>query len=190
MPQFTTTGPNYPLIAGRWYPSSGNTTTNNAFTNGALRVGPYPLMVGQRFDRIGVEIISAAGSGGLYRLGIYRDSGYGYPGGLHLDAGTFDATIAASAGGGANEIAIDTYLAPGLWWVGGVIQGNPSPQPTVRGNAGFWNASALWGADTLSGAASEGTYVLSGVTGALPTTFTLPGAPGGSTPRVALRAAA
>ena len=65
----------------------GTTTTQNIAADTIYAV---PLIVPRdtTFDRIAVEVTTAAAAGKDARLGIYTDDGAGYPGSPVLDAGT------------------------------------------------------------------------------------------------------
>lgn len=97
---------------GEYYASPhGSTTTGLVGTGGALRAAPFLVGKIRTFDRIAVEVITAA-AGGLIRLGIYADDGTGYPGTLTIEAGAVD-----SATTGLKEIAISQTLTPGTYWL-------------------------------------------------------------------------
>ncbi|MEU8334805.1 hypothetical protein [Micromonospora tulbaghiae] len=153
--------------AGRYYtvPASGKATATIPNGDGALACTPFYVGQVRAFDRIGIEITTAAASTNV-RLGIYADNGGGLPGALVLDAGTVDASTT-----GAKELTISTgLLAAGLYWVAAVPQGG---SPTFRALAG-----AAWqiGVTSLAAVTSSvvyggGSTVAAAVPGALPSTF-------------------
>lgn len=89
-----------------------------SLTLNSLRARPFWVPVRRAFDRIGINVTTAAsaGSGGVLRMGIYN-SAPGAPGSLLLDAGT-----AGSESTGAKEITIAQTLGPGVYWLAVVAQ--------------------------------------------------------------------
>lgn len=153
------------------------TTATAALTQDLLRLGPMWIPNAGTYDRIGVDHTVAAASS-VYRLGIYRDSGAFAPSTLVLDAGTVDTSVAAAF----QEVTINQYLEAGLYWVGGVSQG---------GNPTFTNQTTMlqWFTWHNGGQGTTTVYTLSGVTGALPATFTGTGTGSSGPARVLLRRA-
>jgi hypothetical protein len=154
------------FTTGRYYCPVANQTTGTLAT-GQLRLSPIWIPQQRTFDRISTNCTVAAASSTV-RLGIYADTGSGYPGTLVLDAGTVDTSMT-----GLKEITISQALAPGLYWIGGVMQGGT---PTVRVNSGNVTSVAglMWG-ETLSAVMGNNpgcSFEETGVTGALPATFT------------------
>lgn len=171
--------PRFPVhVSGKRYTRQlYATTTAGALNQDQMRLGPMWIPNAGTYDRIGVEHTVAAASS-VYRLGIYADNGNFQPGALVLDAGTVDTSIAAAY----QEITISQYLDAGLYWVGGVSQGG---NPTMNNQTTMlqwitWHASTQ-GTTTV--------YSLSGVSGALPATFTGTGTGGTGPARVLLRRA-
>ena len=93
------------------------------------------------------------------RLGIFADTGYGYPGRLIVDAGTADSTT-----NGVKEATIAEEIGPGLVWLGAVAQGG---NPTLRATNEPSSAVGLSSA-TINPNCGYGTTSISG---ALPTVF-------------------
>lgn len=83
-----------------------------------LSFSPFWVPVRRAFDRIGVNVTTAAtaASGGVVRLGLYAH-GTGGPGVLIVDAGTV-----SSESTGAKEATISQTLDPGLYWLAAVAQ--------------------------------------------------------------------
>jgi hypothetical protein len=120
---------------GRWYaaPNFGSVSTSITLNNGALRATPFWVPNAVTVQAIACEVTTGGGAGALYRAGIYADDGTGRPGALLLDAGTF--SVAAGDPGVPGVLTItglSTALTPGVYWIAGVVQGNPAPQPTLR----------------------------------------------------------
>jgi hypothetical protein len=84
------------------------------------------------------EFTAAGDANSVFRIGIWADDGYGRPGELVIDAGTISTgsgdagDIATGGTPGEYEIPVPLDLAPGLYHVGGVVQGVSSTQPTMR----------------------------------------------------------
>ncbi|WP_287004692.1 MULTISPECIES: hypothetical protein [Gordonia] len=161
-------GPN--PVAGRYVVPCGPNTasTNGALGNGTLRVAPFLVDKPLSIDRLGFEITVAGQSGSHFRPGIYADNGNGHPGALVLDGGQG----AADAVAGVTVTATAT-LPPGLYWIGGAVQDADTTQPTMRVTGAGWIPPILL--DLGKSAPSNGiTYIghsMTGVTGALPSTF-------------------
>jgi hypothetical protein len=75
------------------------------------------------------EFTAQGDSTSVFRIGIWSDDGTGKPGTVFLDAGTV-STFGTAA---VMEITgLSTVIPPGLYWVGGAVQGVTSVQPTMR----------------------------------------------------------
>jgi hypothetical protein len=141
---------------GMWYGYPSATTTFNPVV-GSLRLSPLHISKRLTFDRIGIEVTSFGASTAVCRLGIWADTGAGYPGALVLDAGT----VATETPNGSKEITISKVLNPGLYWLGYVAQ---VINCTVRHHAGA--AGMNTGLPTNTNI-TPGNYSVEGVTGAL-----------------------
>lgn len=101
------------LRSGRYY--FGHMTGGN--TGGSTFDATRPVfgvLIARRavtLDRIGISVTTAAAST-VARLGIYRDTGTGFPGTLLLDAGEVDCSTT-----GGKEIVISQALTPGIYWL-------------------------------------------------------------------------
>ena len=151
-------------------PVAGNlVSTNGALGNGTLRLAPFVVDRPLKIDRIGAEITTAGEAGSTVRLGIYADNGNRYPGSLLVDAGTIDA---ATVGGQTLTITPLT-LPPGVYWIGAVVQGAPTTQPTLRVATNSWTPP--FPLDMGQSAPSNGAvaigYSMTGVSAALPGSF-------------------
>lgn len=171
--------------ANRWYytASPAANSTNAAPGNGSLRLAPWfnpaPLTV----TGWALDISTAGSTGAVFRGAVYLDNG-GLPGALLADLGTLDATVIAVAVG-----TLAQTLPAGMLWVGGVLQGAPTTQPTVRVTSTTVDprAPALASLSATPPGASSTTsgVIQSGITGTLPATFAATGL--GNAPRVLLR---
>jgi hypothetical protein len=117
-------------LSGCYYIATpaGAASTANTLGNGTGRFSPFPVPAAITLAKIGVEVTAVGEAGSVIRLGIYGDNGSGFPGPLVLDAGTVPGDAVAAAA----ELTINQALQPGLYWVGGVVQGAPTTQPTLR----------------------------------------------------------
>lgn len=145
----------------------GANTTVATHTNSALRL--FPLLLRDQsltIDRIGTEVTVIGDTGSRLRIGVYADNGNRYPGALLQEVGQINGDSAT-----IQELTLALTLSPGLYWVGGALQGAATTQPTFR-MVSNWTppVQTTIGTATTNTAATVG-YFQSGVTGALPATF-------------------
>lgn len=163
-----------PWVSGRYYFTPNGTVATSA------SLGPATLRVAKKYvpnrvtiTRMGAEITTVGDAGSKLRLGIYADDGTGRPGSLVLDAGTINGDSAT-----VQEIAgLATTIGPGWYWFGGAIQLVTVTQPTIR----FLNEPDREmdiAAIPTAGQLVVG-FTMTGVTGALPSTFTVASANNG-----------
>lgn len=81
---------------------------------------PFPVTETTTYDKIGIKVDTAGASGTSARLGVYKDNGSQYPGGLLVDAGTVptDAT-------GVQTLPINLTLERGIYWLARNSDGGP-----------------------------------------------------------------
>jgi hypothetical protein len=176
--------------AGRYlFLGTANTIdTSSGLTNGLLRLAPWYLTAPLTIDRIGGDIATAGDAGSKVRLGVYADNGNAYPGALLLDAGQI-------AGDSATVQDVSAFTGPftfpaGLVWVGGVVQSVTTTQPTVRITTTVYPPVPIVATSSLPSAGTTTVgYAQSGVTGALPSTFSTSFVSAGSIPRIHARLA-
>lgn len=168
--------PGRTFVTGHYYTGmmsasdgTGTITQNVEF---AIR---FEVGQAKTFDRIGLEITTGVALG-TARLGIRQDSGVGTPGTLLLDAGTIDATTNAYA-----EITISQLLPPGRWWLTATGQGAVGIGCRARQLDTFIG-------QTVTTTYGAGSYIATGVTGALGATYTIAGVAAGA-PKILMRAA-
>lgn len=167
--------------ASRYHTNSSQAlSTSNGNGNGTLRVSRFDFDRAVTLDRIACEVTAAGEAGSLMRLGIYADSN-GVPGSLVLDAGT----VAGDGTAGIREATANLSLAAGSYWIGGAVQAAPTTQPTLRICAGVLPTTQNGTLTTLS--QTWGGYSQTGVSGALPATFSATPALAVTVPRVAVR---
>lgn len=157
---------------------------NGGLGFGTLRVRRVVLAHPVTIDRLGGECSVAGSAGTLLLPAIFSDVD-GWPTSLLLAPGNLDGTLTT-----AQELTVSLTLPAGPTWWGGVLQGTGT-QPTVR-TIGAPDQTDLFPA-SISGAPAAGTspqscYTMTGVTAAIPSTFTVNGI-GGSAPRLFWRAA-
>lgn len=102
-------------LTGKWYraPTFGPVGANLAMTLNRCYYSPFRLDVTTTFDRIGIDVATAAAATGVCRLGIFAaDAAGAMPGTLVLDAGTVlvDST-------GQKNITISQALTAGVYWL-------------------------------------------------------------------------
>lgn len=150
-----------------WYYSPTVSGLSGALlTEAKLVATPIWLPESVTIDRIGVNVTVGGTVGAVIRFGLYRDSGYGYPGALLVDAGTVAATTSGDKEASLSQ-AIDTA---GLYWMVCAAQGTPATPAQVRIATSL--PSPLQTSFTTSPSASVvGGYSVAGVTAALPTPF-------------------
>jgi len=138
--------------------------TFNAITQNRLYAFPIILRAGTLVG-IGLEVGTGQASN-TFRLGIWNDTGTGYPGSLLVDAGTVDGSSS-----GLKTITISTAITGGVYWLGCVEQGGGAAA-TVLVNAAFNTrlATNIGGADHFY--TKHNAYVETGVSGAFGASFT------------------
>lgn len=146
-----------------------------AETQGLLRL--MPLFLGRDITATELSVqVSTLGASATYRLGIYADTGDGYPGALVVDGGTVSC-----ASTGTKTATISQALSAGVYWLGGALQGSGSASfvaaalapdyCTVMGNKDA-NPGWIFAGTHSSGYGATCAYHETSVTGALPSTFT------------------
>lgn len=118
--------------------SPGGASSSNTLGNGSMRVTPWAVTNELTLSRLFAEFTTAGDAASVFRIGIYADDGLGRPGDLVLDAGSISTgtgnagTIATGGTPGVYEIPLTHILPSGIYWVGGVVQGVTTTQPTIR----------------------------------------------------------
>jgi hypothetical protein len=117
--------------SGQYYfcNAAANPGASATLGNGTVRLTAW--LVTQQFTLSSMfcEFTAQGDSTSVFRIGIWSDDGTGKPGTVFLDAGTV-STFGTAA---VMEITgLSTVIPPGLYWVGGAVQGVTSVQPTMR----------------------------------------------------------
>jgi len=168
-----------------WFGSEYGTDTGTsvALTQNQLVAIPLEIPKDMWVSTAGIHVATAGSAGATIRLGMYSDNGG--PVNLLADFGT----VAADSTGAKSTSALGTsvLLRSGLVWLVCALQGagGAAVRAQVRPlTIPSGSAAAVLGAPVC-------TWVdTTSVTGALPSTFTLPGAPSGATaPSIVLRRA-
>lgn len=159
-----------PWTTGRYYflPNTTNVSTSATLGTGTLRAVPFFVPNQTTIKRLGAEVTSAGDANSKIRLGLYATGADGLPGGLVVDAGQ----IAGDSATVQEITGLSVNLGPGWYWAAAVVQAVVTTQPTVRTfaqGAGGVMPVSLFSIPTASQVA--GGYLVTGVTGALPTTF-------------------
>lgn len=161
--------------SGLWYATPQGSVGTATFGVGDLRCTPFPVDDASiTLDDMGVQVTSAGGAGSVCRVGVYQDDGTGYPGDLLFDAGTIDTTSTGTRTVAANGAgAISEVVTRGLYWLACVAQTSAPAQWMVRSHDGGGGLLAPVGAADVADIASGRTaWSQTGVSGALPATFT------------------
>lgn len=163
-----------PARTGEWYSMSGVVLAAGtaAGTAGLLTCHPIPLKAGTTLDRIGVSHNATPTASEVARLGIYSDTGNGYPGALLLDAGTVDLSTAGSTSVPKAATISQTITTSGIYWLACARQGPSALAVLVVPNAASTAPLGLpWAPTSATYERSMG-YSQTGVVGALPANFT------------------
>jgi hypothetical protein len=159
------------------------TTGTGTLTTAVLRLTPIIIPKAITISRMFAEVTSGGDVGSTLRLGIYADDGSGLPGALVLDAGTVNGNSVA-----VQEVTISQALAAGTYWVGAVAQNVTTTQPTVRTVSGQPEVNVPAGTSLPAANNTVFAVNMTGVTGALPSTFTY-GSSSSFTARVGIKVA-
>lgn len=160
--------------ANTYYPTSSphSAATNNTLGEGVLRLVPWVVSTPMTLQELICEVTVSGDGGARFRMGVYADSGRCYPQTLMVDTGLSTVNISPFYRAAQTVLSLE----PGLYWIGGVVQGTTTSQPTMRTVAPDWvppvNNMSLGSALPTPGAAVTTVgYKATGITGALPTTF-------------------
>jgi hypothetical protein len=124
--------PSPAYVSGNYYVCTSQTvgtSTSATLGIGTLRLAPFVVVANVNIVRLFGEHTVAGDASSALRIAVYDDDGTGnVPSTLIVDAGTIPMTGAAAV----QEVTVNINLTPGLYWVGGAVQGATSTQPTVR----------------------------------------------------------
>ena len=113
---------------------------SSAISAGRLMVAPFEAPRLINISEIGMEVVTGGSGGtrgtnggGQFRFGIYFDDGFGKPDIISYD---FGALYVDGGVAGVQYIQVARTIKPGKYWIGVVMQGNPTTQPILRINKG------------------------------------------------------
>lgn len=153
------------LTSGQWRANDGSSQGTGTHAAGTERAQLIHLRPGTTLAAVGICVITLAASS-VVRLGARVDTG-GRPGNLLADWGTVDST-----GIGVKTLPI-TFTSPSdttrLWLVAAAQGGSPVLATRLAGS----DIDGLTAAELLTNGTIPGCLTQTGVTGALPNTFTL-----------------
>ncbi|WP_426938795.1 hypothetical protein ACQCSV_16215 [Pseudarthrobacter sp. S3] len=117
-----------------WCSSTGATAPVTA-TADRPTASPFSVSSPLIITAMIAEVRTIGDAACVFRIGVWKDNGYGQPGGLVYDGGN----VPAGATTGVKVIAVPggltVTLPPGLYWAGGVAQGVTSVAPIMGGVA-------------------------------------------------------
>lgn len=170
-------------VSGRFYGPIVNTSGGSAIAGvGVQRAAPWFLSRRTVFDQIVAHSGTAAVASSVIRPAVWADDGTGKPGALVLDGGS-DLSANSTDTDLVQTLASPITLDPGLYHVGGIMNGGPNVRTTNPQNSPFGPAL---GADTFALAAFAG-YTRTPGAGAPSNPFGT-GAASATVPAVRLRA--
>lgn len=131
-------------VAGNYYwcNSIAAVSTSSALGNAVVRTSPWIVTSTVTVTALVAEFTNATvgDANSVFRIGVWNhNAATGAPGTLALDAGSISTgsgdagTVATGGTPGVYEITgLSLTLTPGLYWVGGAVQGVTTTQPTMR----------------------------------------------------------
>jgi hypothetical protein len=159
-------GPVVARASGDWfYPiAQGGAATSAVHGNNLLRLLPWLCDSSFTLGGIQLEVTAAGDVGATMRPAIYSDTN-GSPAALLLDAGPLPADAI-----GLPVAAVSLPMSAGLvYWLGALLQGVASVQPTMRVPAVMSWPFAVRNNTVPPGAGGVGCgYIAGGIAGALP----------------------
>lgn len=127
-------------VSGSYYycNSASANATSNALTADRARTSAWLITAPLTIATLTAEFTAAGDANSVFRIGIWNDDGFGRPGTLLLDAGSISTgtgnagTVATGGTPGEYEVTASLTIPPGLYHVGGAVQGVTTTQPTMR----------------------------------------------------------
>jgi hypothetical protein len=170
--------PTFTTKSGAYIQGQQGISSSSTLTYGTLRLCPVAVTVPFTLSAAGVEFTAQGDPASVFRTAIYNDDGTGFPYKLVADCGSISTgtsnsgSVATGGTAGIYAFTLPTSVAvpPGLYWVGGALQGGSVTQPTFR-TAQFGSQFAA-GLSFLATNQSAFGYSMTGVTGAMPSQFT------------------
>lgn len=139
-------------------------TTQSISSVNSLRAFPFFVPKTMKFDRIAINVTTAASAGGVARAGIYTDNGSLYPGALVADGGEV-----ATDSTGVKEKNIDVTLQGGkLYWLCVITGTQTGTQVRAIDRAAAYPINGL---DNTLGTSAYCGYAVAQAYGALPASY-------------------
>jgi hypothetical protein len=158
-----------------WYFSSVTGGINTkALTAGDLYCMPVVLPYDSvTLQALGLDVTTAGSAGSVARMGIFADDGTGYPGAL-VAGSEVSGIVTTATGFKSGTLAAPLTIRGGFYWFGLVAQTAGFTSRSYGGNLEAMRVPMMnSGTTTLSsGTTQVQSYRQTGVTGALPSTFT------------------
>jgi hypothetical protein len=150
--------------------AASSTGTTNAMGNGILRVLPWLADSTFTLGGIGIDVTAIGNSGCTIRPVIYANNN-GIPTTLLLDAGPLAADAVAMP---IASVSLP-IVAGTLYWLGAILQGAATTQPTTRIPSGHtYPISARAGSSIVGTAAPVGYAAAGYASGAAPNPYPTP----------------
>lgn len=151
--------------------------TTATLGNGNLRISPIIITDTIVIKALGSEFSVAGDASSIFNLTCFKDDNTGYPGSLvsnpgSISTGTGNAGTIPTGGVPGVYLAplpVPLVFTPGIWWLGGVVQGVTVTQPTMA--IGYFSEFIPTSSVLPSLSQSNKGYFISGITGAIPTLF-------------------
>jgi hypothetical protein len=169
-------GGNLPMVHGRFY-GLPNGTTPVALLTVTATLYAYPIYIPNQITIATFNIgVTTGQTGGACHVGIYADTGAGYPGALVYDTGAISGLTSTTVV--TNTPTTGPTLQAGWYWIASIFTASGTfPSVTAATSNYGTSLNAQLGSDTAahllatSGQAATGISV-AGTYGALPSTFT------------------
>lgn len=155
-------------VSGLWNASEGP-TGGHLLTQDVLCLRRFRWRAGVTFVQLGCWVQTANTATSVFRFGLYEDNGSGtYPGALILDAGVSTADLSTTGFKSCTAFSA-TDVGGRFIWMGGAVQ---VAAPVSNGLNGVNSVGRGMAISTVPNLNPSVAYSQSGVTGALPGTFT------------------
>lgn len=157
--------------SGVYYQPQWQAYSGQAVSGVGGRLVVYPIWIPNSVTVASLSTyVSAVAGGQTLRLGLWTDTGHGYPNVNIIDTGAF-----VPGAPGPYDVAVGLAVSPGLYWLGIVLVGNTIGVQGFGGGPGVGTLEQTVVAtgslaDYVSGQGATN-YQLSPITGALPSPF-------------------
>lgn len=164
-----------PYLSGNYGFCNGASSgaTSAVLGNSTVRTAIWIVATPLSIVAMNAEFTVAGEANSVFRIGIWSDNGSGAPSALKLDAGTISTgtgnagTVSTGGTPGLYDITVSSTLQPGIYHVGGAVQGASTTQPTMRTlNVGAFQDHIPLGTSKPNPAANFNGYAQGSVAGA------------------------